>query len=188
MPWGTNPDFRLKAASPPAAGDDQVFPTGGDLGGGAVHRLQARGAEAVQLHAGHGFVPVGILHDHLGHVGALLPHRGDTTHDHVVHVGRIQVVARLQGAQQAGPQVDGFYLVQAATGLSLAAGGANGIVNICGIGHSQASAQCVYSQARAMRSRAGSKKPPNSASPASLDQWRQGLKKLTAGYSFERKK
>ena len=95
----------------------------------------ASSPETVQLYAGHRFVPIGVLHDHLGDVGTLLADGRDAAHYHVVHIGRIQVVTSLELSQQAGPEVDGLYLVQRSAGLALAAGRAYGVIYVGGVWH-----------------------------------------------------
>ena len=67
-----------------AAGEDEVLPAGGDLLGGDVDGLQARGAEAVELHAGDGVRQAGLDRGGLGDVGALVADRRDAAEHDVV--------------------------------------------------------------------------------------------------------
>jgi hypothetical protein len=138
------------------AGDHQVLPARGDLLRGDIHRLETGGAEAIELHAGDGLVPVGVLHDHLGDVRALLADGGDAAHDHVVDVGRIEIVAIAQGTEQAGAEIDGLDFVQAAAGLSLAARRAHRVVNIGCVGHSGSPSRRITGRGYSRRPRAHS--------------------------------
>ena len=110
-----------------AAGDDHVFPAARHFLRRQVHGLEAGGAEAVDLHAGDLHVPAGLQRRRLGDHRALLADGRDDAHHHVVELGRIEAVALLQLRQQAGEQVDGLDLVQAAVLLALAARRANGV-------------------------------------------------------------
>ncbi len=118
-----------------AAGNHQVLPTGGDFHGRQIHRFQAGGTETIELKTGDADIPAGVLDDGLGHVAALLPDRGDTAHDDIVHSGRIQVVTGLQLVEQARPEHDGFDFVEGTARLALASGRANGIVDVRRISH-----------------------------------------------------
>jgi len=99
-----------------------------------VKSQPARGAEAVDLHAGGGEVPAGLDRRHLGQHRTLFAHRRDDAHDDVVHRGGVEAVALLQLGQQAGEQRDRLDLVQAAVFFALAARGAQGVEHI-GFGH-----------------------------------------------------
>ena len=67
-----------------AAGEDEVLPAGGDLLGGDVDGLEARGAEAVELDAGDGVRQAGLDRGGLGDVRALVADRRDAAEDDVV--------------------------------------------------------------------------------------------------------
>ena len=82
------------------AGHHQVFPAGGHFLRGDIDRLQARGAEAIELDTGNGLIPIGVLHDHFGHVRALFADRRHAAHNHIVHAGGVQIVTRLECAQK----------------------------------------------------------------------------------------
>jgi hypothetical protein len=112
-----------------AARDHQVFPAGAHLLRGHVHGFQARGAEAIELHAGAAVIPAGLERRDLGDHRALFADGRDHAHDDVVHLARVEIVAALQLAQHAGQQVDGLDFVQAAVFLALAARGADGVVD-----------------------------------------------------------
>ena len=99
-----------------------------------VHRLQAGGAETVDLHAGNLFVPVGHQRRGLGDIGTLVAHRRHAAEHDIVDLGGIQVVAPLDRAQQPGHQVHRLDAVQRAILLALAAGSTHGVVNEC-VGH-----------------------------------------------------
>jgi hypothetical protein len=66
-------------------------------------------------------IPAGLERGHLGQHGALVAHGRHHPHHHVVHLGRVELVALLQVGQQTGQQVDGLDLVQAAVFLAFAA-------------------------------------------------------------------
>ncbi len=76
-----------------AADHHQVFEAGTHFHRAQVHRLQARGAEAVDLHAGDADVPVRHQRGGLGDVGALVAHRGDAAEDDVIHLAGVEIAA-----------------------------------------------------------------------------------------------
>ena len=101
-----------------AAGEHQVLPARGDLLRGDVDRLQARGAEAVELDAGDRVGQPGLDRGGLGDVGALVADRGDTPEHDVVDAVRVEVrVAAQQLVHQADDQVDRLGRVQGAVDL-----------------------------------------------------------------------
>ena len=113
-----------------AADHHQVLEARTHLHGAEVHCLQTRGAETVELHARHGFIPVGHQRGGLGDIGALVAHRGHAAQDDIVDLAGIQRVALLQGLEQAGQQIDRLDAVQRTVLLALAARRAHGIENI----------------------------------------------------------
>ena len=76
-----------------AAGDDEVFHAGHDLGGGHVHGGDARAAEAIQRHAAGLDVIAGIEGGHAAQIGALLAALGRGAPDDVVDLGGVEIVA-----------------------------------------------------------------------------------------------
>jgi hypothetical protein len=110
-----------------AAGDDEVLPAARDLLRGEVHGLEARRAEAVDLHARDLDVPAGLERRRLRDHRALLADRRDDAHDDVVERRGVEAVALLQLDEEAGEQVDRLDLVQAAVLLALAARRADGV-------------------------------------------------------------
>ncbi|PSK43227.1 hypothetical protein B0E38_07884 [Streptomyces sp. 111WW2] len=114
-----------------AAGEDQVLPPGAHLHGGHVDGFQARGTEAVLLHAGHRVRQPGRDRRDAGDVRALVADRADDTEHDVVHGGRIQ--AGEPGADlvdETDDQVDGLRAVQGAVRLAASARGADRVVHI----------------------------------------------------------
>ncbi len=89
---------RLIDSTPPAT--TQVVLPGHDLRGPEVHRIEAGGAEPVDLHAGH----VGSVVRREGRrardVAARFADRIDATEHDVVHACRVEAVAILERAQQ----------------------------------------------------------------------------------------
>ena len=72
-----------------AAADHEFMLAGHDLGGGKVHGIEAGGAEAADLHAGHGFAEARLQRREARDVGAGLADRIDHAEDDVVdHVFR----------------------------------------------------------------------------------------------------
>jgi hypothetical protein len=119
-----------------AAADGEVGLAGLHLGRGHVHRLEARGAEAVDLDAGRGLGPAGVEHGGAGDVGALLADRRDAAEDDVVDLRGVEAVAVAQGLQHLGGEAQRGDLVQRAVLLALAARGADRIVDV-GVGHGE---------------------------------------------------
>ena len=83
-----------------AAADRHVVLAGHDLGRGEIHRVEAGGAEAVDLHARH-LVAV-ARHDRRDarDVAARLADRIDAAEHHVVDQRRIELVALLDRAER----------------------------------------------------------------------------------------
>ena len=77
------------------AGQDEVFPPGLDSCGRLVDGLEARGAEAVQLHAGNLLPEAGGDDRGARDVGALVADRCDTAEDDVVDDVGVEVVVPL---------------------------------------------------------------------------------------------
>ena len=101
-----------------------------------VAGLEARGAEAVDLHAGGGFGVIGVEHGYAGDVAALLADRGDTAEDHIVNVTGVDAGAIAHRLQHLGAELNRGDFVQLAVLAALAARGADGVVDI-GFGHGQ---------------------------------------------------
>ena len=89
-----------------AAGDDEVVVAVAHLQAGLDHRLQARPAAAVDLHAGNRHRQAGVQRDHASDRGRLAA-RIAVPENHVLHrVGRD--AGPLQQPRQRGdPEVDG---------------------------------------------------------------------------------
>ena len=79
-----------------AAADGQVGLARHDPRCGNGHRLQARAAVAVDLHAGHRLVIVGLQHRHAGEIAPLLAHGHDAAQHHIVHATGVQGIALAQ--------------------------------------------------------------------------------------------
>ncbi len=77
------------------------------LAAAMLHGFQARGAEAVDLHAGGGLGVAGGQHGGAGDVGALLAHRR-VTQPRITSstMGGVQIVAVAQGLQHLGGQAE----------------------------------------------------------------------------------
>ena len=105
-----------------------------DLRGSEIHRIEAGGAEAADLHARHLLAEPRLQRGEAGDVGAGLADRIDHAHHDVVDgIGR-QIVALFQRLQRHGGERQRGHLVQGAVGLAAAARGANVIVDE-GFGH-----------------------------------------------------
>ncbi len=105
--------------------------TAHDLGSGEIHGIEARGAEAVDLDAGHGFAKARLDRREAGDVGAGLADRIDNPEDDIVDDALGQIVALLQRFQRHGGQRERGDFVQRAVGLAAAARRANVIVDEC---------------------------------------------------------
>ena len=108
------------------------------LVGGHVHRLQARGAEAVDADPRHAFGKVRGQNGGARKAGALLAHLGHVAPDHILDRGGVQIVAVLERVQDHRRQARGGHFVQGAVGPALAAHGAGGVVDI-GVFHGSSS-------------------------------------------------
>ena len=116
------------------APDGHLGLAGHHLGGGHVAGFEARGAEAVNLNPGRDLVVVCAQDRGPGDVAALLAHRHDAAHDHVVDEAGVQPVAVADPLQHLGGQGQGGDLVQGPVLLSLAARRAHRVVDV-GFGH-----------------------------------------------------
>ncbi len=114
-----------------AAADRHLLLAGHHLRRGKVHRIEARGAEAVDLDARHRGAEAGIHGGEARNVTAGLAHRIDHAEHHVVDAVGSEIVALLQRPQRHGGQRQRGDFVQRAVGLALAARGADVIVDIC---------------------------------------------------------
>jgi hypothetical protein len=111
-----------------AAGEHEVLPAGGDLLGGDVDGLQARGAEAVELDAGDGVGQPGLDGGRLGDVGALVADRRHAAEHDVVDAGGVELgVAAERLMHEADDQVHGLGGVQRPVDLALSPRRADGV-------------------------------------------------------------
>jgi hypothetical protein len=78
---GADADADMDSTPPPMA---MSFCARHDLGGGEIHRLEARGAEAVDLDARHFLAVIGGNRGGAGNIAARLAHGIDAAHHHVV--------------------------------------------------------------------------------------------------------
>ena len=115
-----------------ATREHEVLPAGGDLLGGDVDRLQARRAEAVELHARHRVRQPRLDRRGLGDVRALIADRRDAAEDHVVDAVRIKLpVAGEHLVHQPDDEIDGLGRVQRPVALAFPAGRANCVEYQC---------------------------------------------------------
>ncbi len=119
-----------------AAGDDHVVLPGGDRGMGEIDRIEAGGAVAVDLHAGHRVREAGGEDRVAGDIAARLADRIDAAEDHVVDRRRVEIVAVADRAQRARGEHGGRDFVQRAVLLAAAARRADMIVDEC-FGHAR---------------------------------------------------
>ena len=84
-----------------AAADRHVVLAAHHLRGGEIDQVEARGAEAVDLHARHRVAEARGERAHAGDVAARFADRVDAAHHHVVDLSRIEVVAVLDRLQRA---------------------------------------------------------------------------------------
>ena len=117
-----------------AAGDVGVPGTGPDLVGGEVHRLHARGAEAVDREPGDALVEIRGQHGGAREAAALFADLGDVAPDHVLDRVAVEIVALLQRVQGQRREPQRGHLVQGAVLAALAPRRADGVVDI-GVGH-----------------------------------------------------
>ena len=117
-----------------AAADRHVLLPGHDLRGGEIHRVEAGGAEAVDLHAGDAVAITGDQRRGARDIGAGLADRIDDAHHHVVDQRGIEIVAALDGAERLACEIERGHFVQRAVDLAAAAGSAHVIVDE-GVGH-----------------------------------------------------
>ena len=117
-----------------AAADGGLALARHDLRRRHVGGFEARGAEAVDLHARHG---LGVArHDGggAGNVGALLADRHDAAEHDVVDQVRVEFVAVAQRLQRGDRQTHRRHFMQRAILAALAARRADGVENVC-VGH-----------------------------------------------------
>ena len=115
-----------------AGGDRDVIGAGHDALGGEVQRLLGGPALAVNRGAGHGLGPARCQDGVAADVEGLLGDLHDAAHDHVVDLGRVELVALRHRLEGLGGQVDGVPVAQLA--VALPAGGPDGVDDDCG-GH-----------------------------------------------------
>jgi hypothetical protein len=109
-----------------SAGEDEVLPARGDLHRRRVDGLEARGAEAIQLHAGDRLRQAGLDRGGLGDVAALVTDRRDAAeHDVVDALGVELAMASEHLVHQADDEVDRLGRVQRPVDLALAPRRAN---------------------------------------------------------------
>ena len=106
-----------------AAADRHVLLAGHHLRGGEVHGVEARGAEAVDLHARHVVAVIGDERRRAGDVAAGLADRIDAAEDDVVDLPRVEVVALADRAQRRLGEPQRRHLVQRAVRLAAARAG-----------------------------------------------------------------
>ena len=107
---------------------------GHHLGGGEIHRIEPRGAEAVDLHAGHVVAEPGDKRRRARDVAARLADRIDAAEHDVVDQRGIELVAVLDGRKRLRGEIERRHLVQRAVGFAAPARRADGVVNEC-VGH-----------------------------------------------------
>ena len=113
-----------------AADEDEVVPAGADLLCAEVHGGEAGGAVAVDLQAGGGVRQAGVEGGGAGDVHALVADGGHAAGDDVTDgVGVDARVALDEGLDEAAEQVNGLDGVEGSAWLSLASGGADGVVD-----------------------------------------------------------
>ena len=117
-----------------AAADRQVVLAAHHLRRGEIHRIEARGAEAVDLHARHRVAEARGQRAHAGDVAAGLADRIDAAHDDVVDLGRFELVAVLDRLQRGRGELQRRGGVQRPVRLAAAARRAHVIENE-GVGH-----------------------------------------------------
>ncbi len=110
------------------AADRHLLLAGHDLGCGKVHRIKARGAEAVDLHARHLRAIASLERHGAGDIGRGLAHRIDAAEDNILDEARLQPVAAFQRLQRLRAKLDGRDLMERAIGLALSA-------RVCGRDH-----------------------------------------------------
>jgi hypothetical protein len=108
-----------------AAADHHVGLAGHDLRRGRVDRLEAGGAEAVELLAGHVLGVAGVERRDARDVRALLADRRDAAEDHVVEQRGVQFVAVAQRASTWVARLIGVISCSAPFRLAAAARGAD---------------------------------------------------------------
>ena len=99
-----------------------------------VHRIEAGGAEAVDLHARHRLAEAGMERRGAGDVAARLADRIDAAQNDVVDRILRQAVALGERAQRMARERQRRHLVQGAVGLAAPARGAHRVVDV-GFGH-----------------------------------------------------
>ena len=111
-----------------------------DLGRGEIHRIEAGGAEAVDLHAGHAVAEARDQRGGARDVAARLADRIDAAEHDVVDHARFELVAVLDRAERLRREIERGHLVQGAVGLAASARRAHVIVDEC-VGHRRPPAQ-----------------------------------------------
>ena len=112
-----------------AAADRHVLLSGHDLRGREIDCVEAGGAEAVDLHAGHGVAIAGDQRGRSGDVGTGLADRINHAQHHVVDHRRIEIVAVFDGVERLARKIERGHLVKRAIHLAAATGRANVIVD-----------------------------------------------------------
>ncbi len=95
-----------------AAADGHVGFAGHHFRCGDVAGFKARGAKAIDLHAGCRFGVVGVQHRDAGDVRALLADRRNAAEDHIVDLRRVEIVAVVDRFQHLRRQLQRGDLVQ----------------------------------------------------------------------------
>src|SRR5262245_33884206 len=100
-----------------------------DLRCSNIHRVEAGGAEPVDLHAWHMIAVIGGKRRRAGDVAARLANRIDAAKDNIVDELRVQAYAILDGTQHRRGKAKGRDLMQSAVRLAAAARRADSIIN-----------------------------------------------------------
>ncbi len=112
-----------------AAANRHLLLPGHDLRRGEIHRVEAGGAETVDLHAGNLVAITGDQRRGARNIGGGLADRIDDAHDHVIDQRGIEMVAVLDRAERLAGEIERRHFVQRAVDLAAAARRAHVIVD-----------------------------------------------------------
>ena len=121
----------MDSTPPPIA---MLLLAGHDLRGGEIHRVEAGGAKAIDLHAGDAVAIAGDKRGGARDIGGRLADRIDHAHHHVIDQRGVEIIAALDGAERLARQIERGHFVQRAVDLAAAARRAHVIVDE-GVGH-----------------------------------------------------
>ena len=110
-----------------AAADGDVLHARHHLRGGEIDRVEARGAEAVDLHARHLLAEACLQRRGARDVAACLADRVDAAEHHVLDQYRIEIVAPADRIERRHGEIDRRHLVQRPVRLAASARCANGV-------------------------------------------------------------